>query len=113
MSKVSMWLAALAITATTASVVSFNHPSSSAKDEPTVSAAFRDGVYRGQLAAEHRETPRFATSRWASASDRQAFAAGYDQAYRSALAPALRDVSLLGELSAEEERNLKLANNRD
>lgn len=113
MSKVSMWLAALAITATTASVVSFSHPSSTAKDEQAVNAAFRDGVYRGQQAAEHRETPRLATSRWASTGDRKAYAAGYDQAYRSALAPALRDVTLLGELSAEEERNLKLASSKD
>lgn len=106
MLKVSVWLAALAITVTGASLMSSKHDPSAMKDDPALSAAFRDGVYRGQLAAARRETPHFTTSRWMSTGDRKAFAAGYDQSYRTALAPALRDVSLLGELSAEEERNL-------
>jgi len=113
MVKASVWLAALAITLTTASVISpGNQQNAAYNNNPALNSAYRDGIYRGQLAVQRRESPRFATSRWVLPAERKAFADGYDQAYRNALAAAIRDGNLLGQLQAEEERNADVTTGR-
>ncbi len=59
----------------------------SANGEAT-NGAFRDGLYLGNLAAANDETPHIALGRWASTSDRQSFAAGYERAYAERMAEA-------------------------
>jgi len=51
--------------------------------------AFRDGLYLGQLAAEHGRSVRPAIGRWSSQQDRAMFAAGYQRGYNEFLASAL------------------------
>jgi hypothetical protein len=50
------------------------------------SAAFRDGLYLGGLAARHGEEPHFSEGRWANQVDRSSFKAGYQQEYDDAIA---------------------------
>jgi uncharacterized protein with FMN-binding domain len=45
------------------------------------SAAYRDGLYLGKLAAERGDSAHIATGRWARESDRTLFASGYQEAY--------------------------------
>jgi hypothetical protein len=50
------------------------------------SAAYRDGLYLGKMAAERGDAAHVATARWASDTDRAQFAAGYEQAFGGAVA---------------------------
>ena len=50
------------------------------------SAAFRDGLYLGRLAAKQGGPIRVATGRWATDGDRTLFAEGYQQGYHDVLA---------------------------
>jgi hypothetical protein len=50
------------------------------------SAAFRDGLYLGQLAAKQGGPIRVASGRWATDGDRTLFTAGYQQGYHDVLA---------------------------
>ena len=50
------------------------------------SAAFRDGVYLGALAAKRGEEPHVAEGRWSNQADRISFTAGYQQGYDEAIA---------------------------
>src|SRR5258708_28204465 len=50
------------------------------------SAAFRDGLYLGKLAAQQGSPIRVTSGRWATDSDRTLFAAGYRQGYHEFLA---------------------------
>ena len=50
------------------------------------SAAFRDGLYLGGLAARRGEEPHFSEGRWANQVDRSSFKAGYQQGYDEAIA---------------------------
>jgi hypothetical protein len=50
------------------------------------SAAFRDGLYLGKLAATQGGPIRVAIGRWATDGDRTLFAAGYQQGYHDFLA---------------------------
>jgi hypothetical protein len=45
------------------------------------SAAFRDGLYMGKLAAERGDSAHIATARWATEADRTQFATAYQQSY--------------------------------
>jgi uncharacterized protein with FMN-binding domain len=44
-------------------------------------AAYRDGAYLGRLAAEHGDAAHISIARWSTASDRELFSAGYENAY--------------------------------
>ena len=50
------------------------------------SAAFRDGLYLGKLAAKQGGPMRLASGRWASLGDRALFALGYEQGYHESVA---------------------------
>ena len=120
MNKVFVCLVALTLVAISALMM--ENQRFDAQQEQASTAAFRDGAYRGQLAATRREEPRFATTRWASAPDQAAFAAGYDQSYRHVVAArmtdtaapdaAYRDGLYLGKLQAEEGRSARTATSR-
>lgn len=76
------------------------------------SAAYRDGLYLGKMAAERGDAAHVATGRWATDTDRTQFAAGYEQAFGDAVAganaqsdttavAAYRDGLYLGKLDSE------------
>ena len=46
-------------------------------------AAFRDGLYLGQLASKQGTRPHMSVGRWSSEADRTAFAQGYEQGFQS------------------------------
>ncbi len=50
---------------------------------PNTGAAFRDGLYLGKLDSENGNAMHLAVGRWAQASDRAAFAEGYNQSYNN------------------------------
>jgi hypothetical protein len=54
----------------------------------TADGAFRDGLYLGQLAAEHAQPQRLAVGRWSTGKDRAMFTAGYRRGYGESLATA-------------------------
>jgi len=51
-----------------------------------IDGAFRDGLYLGRLAVERGGEHHVSVGRWASAQDRSAFSAGYEQGYSEFLA---------------------------
>jgi hypothetical protein len=55
------------------------------------SAAFRDGLYLGRLAAEQGGPIRVTSGRWATDGDRALFSAGYQQGYHDFLANRTAD----------------------
>ncbi|MGH9536779.1 MAG: hypothetical protein ACRD3H_02590 [Terriglobales bacterium] len=55
-------------------------------DRPLQSAAFRDGLYLGVLAAKRGEEPHVAEGRWSNQANRISFTAGYQQGYDGAIA---------------------------
>jgi hypothetical protein len=50
--------------------------------------AYRDGIYLGKLDAEQGRSEHIATGRWAQATDKESFSAGYRESYSDALARA-------------------------
>src|ERR1700737_3084509 len=63
-------------------------------------AAFRDGLYQGQLAAEQGREPRPTSGRWKSEQDRASFIAGYQQGYP--MISTARDASVVsGKVTVE------------
>ena len=52
----------------------------------THSAAFRDGLYLGRLAAERGDQMHVAVGRWAAEADRALFKAGFQQGYQEFVA---------------------------
>ncbi len=52
------------------------------KEIAPTDAAFRDGLYLGQLDAKSGRTPHLSVGRWSSAKDRASFKSGYQQSYR-------------------------------
>ena len=48
-------------------------------------AAFRDGLYLGQLDARQGKDPHLSVGRWSRNEDRIAFTSGYQQSYAGAL----------------------------
>ncbi len=80
-----LFLIALAITLTAGAATSVfsaseGHGAASLSVQQN-SAAYRDGMYLGKLAAESGRKPHLAASRWTNASDRGAFLAGYESGY--------------------------------
>jgi hypothetical protein len=53
---------------------------------PDASAAFRDGLYLGKLAAKRGAPMRLASGRWSTLGDRALFALGYEQGYHESVA---------------------------
>jgi hypothetical protein len=47
--------------------------------DPSLSAAYRDGLYVGKLAAQRGEQRLAPVGRWSAQNDREAFLAGYQQ----------------------------------
>ena len=54
--------------------------SQSSSIDPLLTAAYRDGLYVGKLAAQRGEQRQAPVGRWATQIDRDAFLAGYAQA---------------------------------
>jgi hypothetical protein len=54
--------------------------SQSRATDPLLSAAYRDGLYVGKLAAQRGEQRLAPVGRWSAQNDREAFLAGYQQA---------------------------------
>jgi hypothetical protein len=52
----------------------------SSSTDPLLTAAYRDGLYVGKLAAQRDEQRLAPVGRWATQTDRDAFLAGYEQA---------------------------------
>jgi hypothetical protein len=48
------------------------------------SAPFRDGTYQARLAAARGDEPHVSAGRWSNDADRQAYVAGYEQAFHQA-----------------------------
>ena len=94
MTKLYLYIAVLALfagaTATLQAILHNGQPGPGPIIEGDVSrdasAAFRDGLYLGRLAAEKGSPIRVASGRWATDSDRTLFAAGYRQGYHEFLA---------------------------
>ncbi len=92
-------------------------------DDPAqTGAAFRDGLYQGELAARRGSTVHIASGRWATGADRSSFTNGYQQAYiesfsadrQAALATdvAFRDGLYLGELAARRGEEPRISEGR-
>ena len=81
-------LSALALLVMTASALTLRagNMQPAAAPELANSAAYRDGLYLGKLAAEQGSDSRASTGRWIQAKDRVAFASGYEQAYKTQIA---------------------------
>jgi hypothetical protein len=121
MKKTSVWLATLAVAMSAVAAISFSDRSSQPNDNVrAVNAAYRDGAYRGRLAVSRGEKAQLMTTRWTPASERAAFAAGYDESYRGeqaangndALQAAYRDGLYIGKLHADQGRNARVATSR-
>jgi hypothetical protein len=119
------WALALVISAGTFTIVrSGGTASRQDSSVQKINAAFRDGAYLGKLAAVRGESPNMALARWTSNTDRQLFAAGYDQAYSVKLTgsyfgtgdqnnlAAFRDGLHLGKLDAERDGTFHIATGR-
>jgi hypothetical protein len=93
MTKLSLYIAVLAlfagVTATLQDILHNGQHSApsvlKADARHAASAAFRDGLYLGRLAAEEGSPMRVASGRWATDGDRTLFAAGYRQGYHEFL----------------------------
>jgi hypothetical protein len=94
MTKLSLYIAVLALfagaTATLQAILHDAQQSIRPVVEPgasrDASAAFRDGLYLGRLAAEEGGPIRITSGRWATDGDRTLFTAGYQQGYHDFLA---------------------------
>jgi hypothetical protein len=56
------------------------------KQRSDQAGAFRDGLYLGRLDSDHGDTPHVAVARWSNASHREAFAKGYAEGFKVAVA---------------------------
>jgi len=86
-------LSALALLVMTASALTLRagNMQPAAVPELANSAAYRDGLYLGKLAAEQGSDSHVSTGRWSQAKNRVAFAAGYEQAYKTQIANRAAD----------------------
>jgi hypothetical protein len=84
-------LSALALLVMTASALTLRggNMQTAAASELANSAAYRDGLYLGKLAAEQGSDSHVSTGRWIQAKDRVAFAAGYEGAYNQLITERL------------------------
>ncbi len=128
MKKLSVWTLGLAVLVGTAFFArtkganNISHILTNG-DTQSTTAAFRDGLYLGKLAAQSGEAQHVATSRWASEADRKSFADGYQQAYLANLQEtvaiktqltdaAFRDGLYLGQLDAKQGSGQHIASGR-
>jgi hypothetical protein len=122
MKKVSLWIVLVTAMIFTA-VLRKGAASPTAANREATNAAFRDGLYLGNLAATSDEIPHIALGRWSTTSDRQSFADGYERAYAEQTAKAspqipgptgptnaaYRDGLYQGKLDAEQGRPVHIA----
>ena len=66
------------------SAVSASSSQSISTSVPVTAAAYRDGLYLGQLDAEGARTAHVSLGRWSSDQNRELFRAGYEAGYRRA-----------------------------
>jgi hypothetical protein len=88
MTKLSVFAALLALFGGTAAMLHSDQPGMLPTTSPATlagSAAFRDGLYLGQLTARRGGQMHIASGRWATISDRGLFVAGFQQGYRETL----------------------------
>jgi hypothetical protein len=115
MKKHSVWIALLIVCAGAAGIAKKGAAKAMEQQAQRLgsefaSAAFRDGLHLGRLAAERGESAHIAVSRWAKDSDRTLFASGYQLAYGESAsriskeqrdrAAAFRDGLFLGQLDS-------------
>ena len=124
MTKLLVWLLALAVLAGTATMLRTYAPSDASQTvaAATMTAPFRDGLYLGRRAAEQGENRHVSSGRWSSREDRASFVAGYQLGYASATLPinpayeatngAFRDGLHLGKFDAEHNNDLHIASGR-
>ena len=90
MKRLSLYATVLALFAGTAGMLqtSRTNPLPAMHDETGLnnSAAFRDGLYLGRLAAKSGDQGRVAIGRWSAESDRALFKAGFQRGYYEFLA---------------------------
>ena len=99
MTKLSLYVAVLALfagaTATLQAILHHGQPIVrrviEADASHSASAAFRDGLYLGRIAAKQGGPIRLASGRWATNGDRTLFAEGYQQGYHDLLANRAAD----------------------
>lgn len=81
-SSTALMITGLCLIATLVAVHTFTHARRSSVETLNAgNAAFRDGAYQGRLAVQNGEKPRLTAARWQNDLDRQAYVAGYQQAY--------------------------------
>jgi uncharacterized protein with FMN-binding domain len=122
MKKAHVWFSALIISLGTVTAIALDRPGSTTTQQQAADAAFRDGAYRGHLAALRGEAPNSSTSRWATLRDQASFANGYEQSFRqtastraaksSVAVAAYRDGLYVGKLQAEQGRTARLSTSR-
>jgi hypothetical protein len=71
----------------------YTETTTASRDSAHASAAFRDGLFLGSLAAKRGDQARLSVGRWATDGDRALFAEGYRQAYSEATAVQIARVS--------------------
>jgi hypothetical protein len=89
MKRYSTWIAALVIFGAAAGIAKERivmaergmSEQRETRNQQVSSAAFRDGLYMGKLAAERGDSAHIATARWATEADRTQFATAYQQSY--------------------------------
>jgi hypothetical protein len=90
MKKLFLCLTVLALFAGAAARLRTDRPSPSpvivTDASRDASAAFRDGLYLGKLAARQGNPMRVASGRWSTSDDRALFAVGYQQGYHESVA---------------------------
>lgn len=90
MKKLSLCLTVLALFAGAAAMLPNDRPNPLPVTETDASrdasAAFRDGLYLGKLAARQGNPMLMASGRWSTSGDRALFAVGYQRGYQESLA---------------------------
>lgn len=90
MKRLYLYASVVALGMGTASILRSDHHDHFSITNETVAqttdGAFRDGLYLGRLAAEHRAEPDVASGRWSTLEDRVSFSAGYRRGYGEFLA---------------------------
>jgi len=124
MKSPTLWMVLLVAAVTAAAFLQTHAQAAISSDSQATNAAYRDGLYLGKLAAQRGGNPRVASGRWMTGSDRQAFTAGYEQAYVAiertrvpagvyeATNAAYRDGLYLGKLDAQRRNDQHIAGGR-
>jgi hypothetical protein len=83
MKALSLWALILAVSAGGTAILKHgaNSFAGGATAPDSVTAAYRDGAYLGNLSARRGEAPHVSVGRWAEESDRKLFAIAYERAY--------------------------------